>query len=192
MIWCLWNVYSEPGLPQMVEAADRALPARAHVFVDGKYPAYPGDSELSEDGTAEFCRDAGVYVAAPVDECAKRSAGLREIDARAADGDWVLVLDADEQLLSLALPETDIGVVSFARVSDAETYRRARLYRWRPGYEFRHRHYDLYLGDTHVATLERGIGGSSLVGVGIHHDVRPAERDRAKRIYYRHLAEVET
>lgn len=175
----------------MVESADWALSERTHVFVDGKYPAYPGVGDLSTDGTAEFCRDAGVYLPSPADECAKRTAGLREIDKRASDGDWVLVLDGDEQLLSLHLPVEDVGVVSFARVSDAETYRRARLYRWREGYEFRHRHYDLYLGDEQIATLDRGMGEWALVGVGIHHDVRPPERDQQKAVYYRHLQDAE-
>lgn len=191
MIWVLWNVYNEPGLPNMVEAADRVLPARTHVFVDGRYPTYPGDHDLSTDGTADFCRDAGIYLEAPVDECSKRTAGLREIDERATEGDWVLVLDADEQLLSLGFPPTPVGVISFARISDGMTYRRARLYRWRSGLVYRRRHYDLYLGDRHVATLDKGIEWSAMCGSGVHHDIRTPDRDRAKQVYYRHLQDAE-
>lgn len=189
MIWVLWNIYNEPNLPKMVEAADKELPERTHVFVDGKYPAYPGESDFSDD--TGFCKDAGIYLKAPLDECSKRTLGLREIDARASDGDWVLVLDGDEELMTFELPSAPVGVLLFVRISDGVTYRRARLYKWKPGYEFRGRHYDLFHEDEHIATLDMGLSWHEVCGTGVHHDIRDTERDRAKAVYYRHLQDVE-
>lgn len=191
-IFVLWSVFEEmPHLVAHVDAAHSAIRATGlepfHVVVDGAYPSFPSDHRLSQDGTREFALEAGLLVDAPVEECAKRTEGLRIIDALADSGDLVLVLDGDEELTSL-VPLSSVGVLSFTRDSDKQTYERARLYPWQRGYEFRCHHYDLWLGPQQVASLTAG----TTCGRGIHHDrSHDRTRQRAKDSYYRHLSEVE-
>lgn len=195
MIHILWNVFDAmPTLAGSVAAADRALKGigRSHYFVDGRYPAFPGEHDYSTDNTRIFAASAGILIDAAVDECEKRTAGLRAIDQIAVEGDWVLVLDADEELTEFnPHPVGRVGIIRFRRDSDLMEYPRARLYRWTPGLRFGRRH--LYLFDAEadlVAGLTDGCK-SAVCGSGIHHDLCSPERKRAKDIYYRWLAQHE-
>lgn len=193
-VWVLWNVWEEmEALPAMVAAADRVLGSRSrHVFVDGRYPTFPGDLAYSTDGTLAFAADTGTLVPLAADECAKRTAGLRAIDEMAKPGDYVLVLDADEELSALAVPAAPVGIVEWRRDSDGVVYDRARLVRWEPGLWFARHHYEVW--DSHgrlVASLTTGDGAVTC-GTGIHHDTdRTRARAVAKSRYYRWLADHE-
>jgi len=201
MIWVLCSVFNEAEhLVQTVPATLAALPTEArYVFIDGKYPEFPATDKLSVDPTAEFARAHGDYLAMPVDEVTKRSAGLAYIEQYATQEDWVLVLDADEVITSLRLPEMPtVGTVAFRRVSDGYQYPRARLFYFVPGLRFWQKHYDLCQftqeGVKPIATLTEAVNGlaDELCGTGIHYDTRRGlERERAKANYYGWLQEHE-
>jgi hypothetical protein len=194
VIYCLWNVWNAfPRLPLSVGAVDGLLRGEVqHIFVDGRYPEFPGEHDYSTDGTRIFAASAGTLIDAAVDECEKRTVGLRAIDQVALGGDWVLVLDGDEELTLLNLPSAArVGIIRFTRVSDGMEYPRARLYRWEPGLRFERRHLDLFDAEGNpVADLTDGVA-SVICGWGTHHDVCGPERERAKDIYYRRLQDAE-
>lgn len=113
------------------------------------------------------------------------------VDKYASEGDWVLFLDADEELQALAEPPdgVEVGVLSFVWESDGGARDRARLYRWKPGLRFKGRHFTLYDEDRMVATLDRpGLP----VGFGIHRNQsRSQERNANKEVYYEILRKHE-
>lgn len=190
MIWALWSVFEEmPHLPRHVDAASRVLGQSAQmVFVDGAYPEFPSEHRVSKDGTAGFCKDAGFYLVKSLPEPDKRTAGLRFIDQHAFDGDWIVVLDGDEELSFFVTPQSDVGSIDFIRASDGELIPRTRVYRWKPGLEFRGRHFTLYSGGEIVASLT----GGELCGAGVHHnDLHSPERKAAKDAYYSWLTKHE-
>lgn len=190
--FAIWNVWDEmPHLPAHVAAADRAIPEQVtHIFIDGRYPGFSDGSTLSTDGTRGFCTDVGIYIPAPLDECSKRTVGLRAIDYLARPGDHVVVLDGDEELTA-CLPLDGNGILSFTRDSDSMTYDRARVYAWKPGLRFWGRHFTLYRYQQMVGSLTESEN-AKLCGAGIHHDtLRSPERERAKDRYYRTLQDQE-
>lgn len=163
------------------------------VFIDGRYPDYPGDDKFSTDGTAEYAQEAGTYLQVFDNECAKRTAGLRFIDTVAQDGDWVLYIDADETITEVfAWPER-VGCFAFERASRKEiVYDRCRLYRWEPGLYFAGRHYKLHDAQ---GELVAGLGTApdfQVVGHGVHYDLsHNRERMKDKRAYYKVLSAQE-
>lgn len=195
VVFVLLNVFEEaPILTKTLVRAHLAIPGRkVFVFVDGSYPDWPTGAHPSRDHTPAIADHWGMLVTAPLDECAKRTAGLAAIDHCAHEGDWVLVLDADEELVDITLPDTArVGIITFTRDSDDQTYERARLYRWEKGLAFAGRHYQLH--DAHgrlVAGLDRALD-SAAAGTGVHHDTgRTPEREQAKALYYRVLQDRE-
>jgi hypothetical protein len=198
VIHVLWNVYNEASnLPRAVSAAERALAPKEvrHVFIDGRYPDYPaGRGDFSSDGTREIAEVVGTLLEVADYECEKRTAGLRHIDTVAEDGDFVLVLDADEELTSVFGWPDRVGSFMFTRASRPEvTYGRCRLYRWEPGLEFKHRHYDLYSSDGVLVSSLEDAPDFQLIGHGIHHnDSHGPERTKVKEAYYRELRERES
>lgn len=158
------------------------------VAVDGRFIDYDAQDDFSTDGTKEFAKAHGHYLQVVDYECEKRTAGLRFIDSLASDGDYVLNLDADETLTKLYRFPKRVGYIEFTRMTPLKvTYGRCRLYRWEPGLEFRHRHYDLYSGDDLVASLE-DAPSFDVVGTGNHYE-KP--RTKEKRDYYTRLRERE-
>lgn len=186
MIYTLFNVYNELGnLKRAVASVDEVMGPKTevhHVFIDGRYPDYKADSEFSTDGTLEFCETTGTLLKVSDYECEKRTAGLRYIDTQASDGDWVLYLDADETITSFFAWPKRVGYFSFTRRTHRPVvYGRCRLYRWEPGLEFKHRHYDLYDGQgVLVASLESAPDFQP-VGRGDHFE-KP--RTKEKQDYY--------
>lgn len=186
-VFILCNVFEEiDNLSRMWASAQTVFPDTFLVAVDGRYPAFDCDHDFSADGTLEWCEENGSLLLLAGDECAKRTQGLGFIDHVAAEGDFVCYLDADEEILECSLPDV-VGTISFVRDSDGQSYERARLYRWRSGFEFRGRHYDLWDGDRLIATLTTGRDAEPC-GTGLHHDICSRERQRRKDRYYRYLS----
>lgn len=198
-MFVLMNVYNEaPNLPRAVQSVRNSLDGRGvipcFVFVDGKYPDYEAPDDLSTDGTREYALANGCLIDCVDYECEKRTAGLRLIDELASDGDYVLYLDADEEIKDFFGWPTKVGIVSFEREKGNVQYDRARLYRWEAGLEFRRRHYELWQGDDLVADLCTAGPNheGEMVGTGIHHNcAHSPERFRTKRTYYKKLKERE-
>lgn len=193
MIHVLWNVWQEADvLPASVAAASAAIDGPvSHVFVDGRYPTFPGADSFSTDGTIQFAATTGTLVLTCADECSKRTVGMRAIDATAAPGDYVLVLDADEELTAFTVPASRVGLVAFRRDSDGATYDRARVLAWEPGMIFARRHLDVY---DHAGRLVAGLAwapDATECAAGVHHDRRRPDRAEAKDAYYRWLQDHE-
>jgi glycosyltransferase involved in cell wall biosynthesis len=179
----LCNVYNEARtLPRMVESCRSVFePERevSFIFVDGRYPDWPGEGEFSTDDTEAVARRYGTYLPVHDYECEKRTAGLAYIDAVADEGDYVLYLDADETITSLfAWPER-VGRFTFNRRTRTPLpYDRCRLYRWEPGLEFKHRHYDLYSADGELVASLDSAPDFQVVGTGDHFEKpRTPEKD---------------
>ena len=196
----LANCYNEiDNLPRMWESVQANLGEVVLVAVDGKYPDYDAPDDLSTDGTRDYARAEGYLITSTGYECDKRTAGLQFIDTLAEDGDWVLVMDADETLTSIFGWPQRVGYIAFTRHSRPEvTYGRCRLYKWEPGLEFKHRHYDLYDASGELVSSLEDAPDFQPVGTGIHYDKShsPA-RIKTKKDYYtqlrkreRHPAEV--
>lgn len=191
MIFVVWNVFEEmPHLPVHVNAVSKVLPESQMIFLDGAYPEFPSEHRLSKDGTSGFCKDAGRYFPVPVSQPQKRSVGLRAVDRLAKRGDYIVMLDGDEELTSFQVPAGN-GLLHFTRTSDGASYLRARVYRWRRGYEFRGRHFTLYHRDVMVGSLTEAKD-AEVCGEGIHHDtLHSLARQEAKGQYYRVEQEME-
>lgn len=194
-VYVLLNVYDEaPNIPIAVNSVLTHITGREviPVFVDGKYPDYEGEHDLSTDGTRDLAAQLGVLTDCIDYECAKRTHGLRVIDTMAEPGDHILYLDADEEITGMFGWPSDIGIIAFNREHGNVVYDRARLYPWEPDLEFKRRHYELWKGDEFIADL--GTAGptrrADVVGLGIHHNqAHDPVRFARKRAYYRdHLS----
>lgn len=182
----LANCFNEAhNLPRMWESC-QLLGEVVLVVVDGRYPDYDGEDDFSTDGTKEFAETHGHYVRVSDYECEKRTAGLRYIDHLAHRGDYVLVLDADEELTSIfAWPER-VGQINFTRMTRNKVpYGRCRLYAWEPGLEFKHRHYDLYDVTGELVSSLEDAPDYQVVGTGNHYETRPKTPEQLA--YYKTL-----
>lgn len=187
-LYVIWNVLDEiQNLPRSFESVINHVGEVVPVVVDGRYPDYDHPHDLSTDGTREYARSIGILVDCPKDECMKRTAGLIAIDDRAKEGDYVMVLDADEEITGwFGWPER-VGEIMFTRESRAVTYGRSRIYKWEPGLQFKHKHYLLYdAWGNKFAGLE---GDGTLCALGVHHNkAHSKERFHVKRQYYKRLS----
>lgn len=195
MNWVIYNVFEEAhNLPRSIESVKTFLPGSAFVFADGAYPNWESDSRLSEDGTKEIAEKEGFYLPLPdVDECGKRTAALRFIDERARQGDWVLVLDADETITSIFGQAKRVGSIEFTRTSGViVSYGRCRLYRWEPGLYFAGKHYLLWDANGELVSSLEDAPDYQLVGTGLHfNDAHSKERFAIKKTYYADLRKQE-
>jgi hypothetical protein len=87
-----------------LKGLQRLIPTLQHMekiyAIDGRFPEYPGNSDLSNDGSREFLKSFSnvVLIDAPkVQEVEKRNIYLRS--AEADDIDVLLVIDADEYIV---------------------------------------------------------------------------------------------
>lgn len=192
-VFAIYNVLDEvTNLPRAMDSVEENFDAVVHVVVDGKYPDYEGDSDVSTDGTRDIARDRGILITCIDYECEKRTAALRWIDDHAEDGDFALYLDADEEITQRFAMPRRVGYFSFSRASSGVTYGRCRLYRWELGLEFKHRHYELYDSKGELVSSLEDAPQFDTVGFGIHHDTSHDEaRARVKRAYYKELRERE-
>lgn len=196
-VYALYSVWNEAKtLPRAMDSVERVMGDRTvvHVTVDGRYPDFPGDTDFSSDGTQDIASKRGHCLAISDFECEKRTAGLEFIDSLATDGDWVLVLDADEELTELFGWPTRVGKFDFTRTAGViVTYGRCRLFRWEPGLEFKHRHYDLYDRNGELVSSLEDAPEYQVIGMGLHHNgSHSPDRVKDKRAYYKLLRQRET
>lgn len=164
------------------------------VFVDGAYPNTNSPTPISTDSSQDYALSNGLYIPLSASETDKHNAGLHLIDSHASHGDYILMLDADEEIDGLdeiADMSHRVGIIDFYRESDNENYPRARIFAYSPHLHFITRH-DLV--DTHgnpVANLTDG-DDSFEAGWGLHHDVISADRAQAKSSFYRDLQQSES
>ena len=130
------------------------------IAVDGAYKE-TGYS-LSTDGTREFfqaLKNVTLVDAPGLDQCAKRTTYFN----LAREGDYLLIVDADEQLIeghSLnSIPECDVGWIRISSSMYKRTYGQPRLIRWQPNLHYRGRHHWIYCGDRLLCTHQYGGNG---------------------------------
>jgi len=165
----------------------------AIIAVDGRYSAFPGDTQYSTDGTLEYLgslNKVSLVLSPPLTEVEKRNLYLV-----GSGGDWYLHLDADEELVgSFTLPDTDIGIMELHRSYPIRIIQRARLFRHVPGIHYEGKHYWLKdkNGNTYCLLDKAGskYSASPIEGCKIVHydEERPPERQRDKKQYYRWLS----
>lgn len=189
--YVLCSIFNEAdALKRMWASVQATIPGEVVlVVVDGRFADYDAEEDFSTDGTAEFAKTNGHYLAVVDYECEKRTIGLELIDTLAEPGDWVLVMDADETLTSFFAWPRRVGYISFTRKTHREvTYGRCRLYAWEPGLEFKGRHYDLFDASGQLVASLEDAPQFDVCGVGDHYE-KP--RTPEKVAYYRVLRERE-
>lgn len=180
-----------PALARMWASVQTHIPGEVVlVVVDGRYADFDAQEDFSSDGTREFAQAVGHYVPVVDYECEKRSAGLRYIDTLAKEGDWVLNLDADETITGMFGWPERVGRFTFTRKTNLPVdYDRCRLYRWEPGLEFKHRHYDLYDLDGELVASLADAPSFDVIGTGDHFEKK---RTPEKQDYFTRLRQRET
>jgi len=167
------------------------------VIIDGKYRDFPGEDEISTDGTVEYIANiSGDYniifrYVEGFDEVAKRNMYM----AYLKNGDICLNLDADE-VLTGDIPEltTDMGRIMVGERGQARRHlRTCRFFRFREGLHYWGRHTLILDKDEKVFADLQHAGDytvEKIMGFELLHrnDLRSAERERDKKIYYKILA----
>jgi len=171
------------------------------IAVDGRFNDFPGDSDVSTDGTIEYLRSLDkvtLIVATGMDEIEKRNLYL--IGDR---NDWYLHLDADEEWTGdppHPPADADACIVPLTRGRPEHYMERVRLFRHVPGLHYADKHYILKDGQGRTFALLDKVGnayrgvkikGNEFEGSVIkHHDhERSAVRQSRKKTYYRkHLS----
>ncbi len=171
------------------------------IAVDGRFNDFPGDTDVSTDGTIEYLRSLDkvtLVVATGMDEIEKRNLYL--VGDR---NDWYLQLDADEEWTGdppHPPDDADACIVPLHRDRPQHDMARVRLFRHVPGLHYKHKHYWLKDGQGRTFALLDKVG-NAYKGVKIkgnehsgsrikHHDQeRDGVRQSRKKTYYRkHLS----
>lgn len=166
------------------------------VVIDGKYRDFPGEYEMSTDGTVEYIGSvAGDYnitfrFVERLDEVAKRNVYL----AYLKNGDVCLNLDADEMLTG-DIPEldTDMGRIMIGERGQTRRHlRTCRFFRFRDGLHYWGRHTLILDKDEKVFADLQHCGNYTVKKIMdfelIHrNDLRNPGRNADKRVYYKIL-----
>jgi len=164
------------------------------IVVDGKFKDFPGEENISTDGTLE-CLDSfpkiEILFTYGLDEVDKRNNYLNELK----DGDICLNLDADE-ILEGEIPEltTDIGIIQVGEQGDRRRHRRTnRFFRYRKGLHYWGRH-TLILDENNkmfafLDKVGKGYTSQKITEFELLHrnDLRSFERKKNKEKYYKIL-----
>jgi len=186
-------IYYEDCL-DLLERCFTSLRARVDrlVAVDGAYESFPHDLPWSSEAHLQVAkRYADVLWSTGVpwaDEIEKRNSYLEHCDP----GDWVLVLDADEELHGRlpVLDEAQVGYNVTLHQDWLQPRPVFRFFRMSEGLHYRGAHNALF--DAEGRLLNHEVT-ETLPNLNIEHHAwkRPAERVSAKGIYVRALAERE-
>ena len=123
------------------------------IAVDGKFIDFPGDQEISTDGTLTVLGDhpkVETFILGGLSEVAKRNYPFNFVK----DWDVILSIDADE-ILEGTIPElnTDIGLIDIFEFGDRRRHRRYnRFFRYRDGLHYSGKHYLILDKDKQVFT----------------------------------------
>ncbi len=123
------------------------------IAIDGKFLDFPGEHEISTDGTLTVLMDhpkINTFMINGMSEVAKRNYPFNFVK----DGDLILSIDADE-ILEGEIPdlETDIGLIDIFEFGDRRRHRRYnRFFRYRDGLHYSGKHYLILDKDKQVFT----------------------------------------
>lgn len=174
------------AVESVIDYVDRAI------IIDGRFNDFPGESDVSTDGTIEYLRSLDkvtTVIATGHDEIEKRNLYL--VGDR---NDWYLHLDADEEWTGDPPhpPDgADACIVPLERGRPTHHMERVRLFRHVPGCHYHKKHYWLKDGQGRTFALLDKVGnayrGAQLKGSVIkHHDhERDPVRQSQKKTYYR-------
>jgi glycosyltransferase involved in cell wall biosynthesis len=200
-LWVCVNVYNDrPSVGRTLTSIRRAAPHGHIVVVDGAYRDFPhpaGHPE-SQDGTlavaGEFAdRIVRVKDGEPwADECVKRSAYLI-----GSEGDYYLVVDADEELVGevprrMYVPAVDVVIESAANPPTHVPYPIFRMFAHRgsPGaMRYAGAHMAIWSGDRLLNERVRQVAGGFRLRHWNHE--RDARRLIDKGTYYERMCRAE-
>lgn len=154
---------------RMIECALDSLCGCNHfIIADGAYQDYPGaEHHLSTDDTLDKALELRptAHTIEPdtywPDQAAKRTAMLRRADDLANEGDWLIVIDADEELIGLnsiryflerieddQVARKHVGWLDICiRRGPNRIYTGHRVFRWLPGLHYDGSHHVLLTAD---------------------------------------------
>jgi len=168
------------------------------IIVDGRYKDFPGEENISTDGTLEYLKgfpNIEILFTYGLDEVAKRNYYLYFMQ----DGDIVLNLDADEILVG-KIPKltADTGIIMIGEQNEARRHRRTcRFFKYRKGLHYWGRHTLILDKDNKMfAFLDKvgkGYTSQKITEFELLHrnDLRSHERKKDKKIYYKILCKRE-
>ena len=156
VVACLnvWNDAAELGLNILtwIEQVDHII------AVVGPY--FGVNEDIPDDGTLNIlkCADAEIIMAPGLEQPEKRTGYF---DA-CREGDLCVAIAADERFtksLPDEYPYFDVGWIRYTSPIYLRPQNTPRLFRWRPGLNYRTRHHWLYEGDEMFCTAQRGGEG---------------------------------
>ena len=155
------------------------------ICIDGKYPDFIWDGEISTDGTIEYLKEVGVelYIF-PQDEVSKRNKYLT-----IAEGD-ILVIDADEVLVG-GIPKLtqDIGQIKILNIHPRQKFGiYHRFFKWHKGLRYKNNHHQILdsKGNLYCESDKAGYPHQHVKDFYIEHRgyKRTPQRQQAKEDYY--------
>lgn len=188
-------------MPMVQKCIESVLGHVDRIFVvDGIFEDFPCENEdlgYSRDGTLEYLQDLDAEVSLAI------VPGLTEVEKRSLyligePGDWYLHLDADEWVENPqelgTLPEADVGLCHMSWENQSHWY--PRLFKHVEGMSYEGLHHRLVDGEGDLIADIYGVGQGYTAEkhpLRIKHDRarRPADRQKAKEIYYSRLTERE-
>jgi len=129
------------------------------IAIDGKYIDFPGDSNISTDGTLEYLSGLNkveTVIVTNLDEVAKRNLYLGFLD----EGDICFNIDTDEVLIgNIPKLDTDIGIIMIGEQGDRKRHLRSiRFFRYRKGLHYWGKHTLILDKDGNLFGHEKRVG----------------------------------
>lgn len=186
LIACIIAYNEEDLLPQCLESIKGKVDEI--ILVDGRIAAFPGVGASSTDNTIEIARSYGARVIASAQPY-ENEAAMRSRYLVGKEGDWYLLIDADEKCMTDLPSVADFppGIGTYAihtRMIGAPTnVWRPRLFRHHGKMEYREIHDALFSNET---LISRPKDAPRLYSVWFAHYqmARSKNRRNQKRLYY--------
>ncbi len=186
LIACIIAYNEQDLLPQCLESIKGKVDEI--VLVDGRIAAFPGIGVDSTDNTTAIARSYGVQVitSATPYPC---EAAMRSQYLIGEEGDWYLLIDADEKCMTALPGVTDLpdGIDAYAvhiRMIGAPTQVwRPRLFRHRGVMEYREIHDALFSNGMLISRPE-DVPQLRSVWFAHYQMIRSESRRNQKRLYY--------
>ncbi|MBM3283302.1 hypothetical protein FJY90_03520 [Candidatus Gottesmanbacteria bacterium] len=129
------------------------------IAIDGKYIDFPGDSNISTDGTLEYLSGLNkveTVIVTNLDEVAKRNLYLGFLD----EGDICFNIDTDEVLIgNIPKLDTDIGIIMIGEQGDRKRHLRSiRFFKYRKGLHYWGKHTLILDSSDNLFGYEKRVG----------------------------------
>lgn len=189
MIVAVFSVFNEEQFLERCLKAVRNQVDRLYVF-DGAYQGFPCDVPFSTDRTIPISRQYADEVFLTDKLYAGEIEKKNFILSKIALGDYCFLIDGDEEFQGkLPVLELDDYEIELRRTDGIPPYPVYRIYRKRPGLEFRGTHHALFIADD---CLNHKVK-PTLPGCHFIHYSQERDQARVKKkgVYYQHLKHIE-